>query len=105
VYARRRYRIRPAFRELVDLGSVSIRSKAFTDADELQPVCYRCSTPNPLLTPASAGGLVCVNCHQPFVLCHVSFEVLPLVSAAPRPVVAPAITPRDPQHEMCPVVM
>lgn len=73
------YRIRPAFRELIDLGSVSIRSKPFTDADELQPCCYRCSTPNPLLAPASAAGNVCVSCQQPFVLCHTSLEVLPLV--------------------------
>jgi len=33
----------------VDTQSVLVRSKPFSDAEELQPVCYRCSTVNPLL--------------------------------------------------------
>nr|XP_034307390.1 intraflagellar transport protein 122 homolog isoform X7 [Crassostrea gigas] len=69
-------RIPSRFQEAVDVGSVMIRSKAFQDHDELLPMCYRCSTTNPLL---NNGGNCCVNCRQPFVHSFVSFEVLPLV--------------------------
>ncbi|XP_061187800.1 intraflagellar transport protein 122 homolog isoform X3 [Saccostrea echinata] len=69
-------RIPSRFQEAVDLGSVMIRSKAFQDSEELLPMCYRCSTTNPLL---NNGGNCCVNCRQPFVHSFVSFEVLPLV--------------------------
>ena len=69
-------RIPNRFQEAVDLGSVIIRSKPFQDAEELLPMCYRCSTTNPLL---NNGGNFCINCRQPFVHSFVSFEVLPLV--------------------------
>ncbi|CAC5401560.1 IFT122 [Mytilus coruscus] len=69
-------RIPSRFQEAVDLGSVIIRSKPFQDAEELLPMCYRCSTTNPLL---NNGGNFCINCRQPFVHSFVSFEVLPLV--------------------------
>ncbi|XP_078340377.1 intraflagellar transport protein 122 homolog isoform X7 [Crassostrea virginica] len=69
-------RIPSRFQEAVDVGSVMIRSKAFADSEELLPMCYRCSTTNPLL---NNGGNCCVNCRQPFVHSFVSFEVLPLV--------------------------
>lgn len=63
-------------RESVDLNSVAIRSKPMEDKDDLQPLCYRCSMPNPLL---STIGNVCMHCRQPFVFSFSSFEVLPLV--------------------------
>ncbi|XP_052282617.1 intraflagellar transport protein 122 homolog isoform X3 [Dreissena polymorpha] len=80
-------RVPTRFQEAVDLGSIMIRSKPFLDGEskissrsantqELLPMCYRCSTTNPLLNP---GGSKCVNCSQPFVHSFVSFEVLPLV--------------------------
>ncbi|XP_065829391.1 intraflagellar transport protein 122 homolog [Oscarella lobularis] len=65
-----------AFQETVDLGSITIRSKPFHDKEELLPVCYRCSTTNPLL---NSLGNRCINCQQPFVYSFYSFEVLPLV--------------------------
>nr|XP_026691357.1 intraflagellar transport protein 122 homolog [Ciona intestinalis] len=64
------------FQDLIDLGSVTIRSKPYHDNEDLQPMCYRCSTTNPLL---NAQGSSCINCHQPFVYSFSSFEVLPLV--------------------------
>uniref|UniRef100_H2Z1N3 Intraflagellar transport protein 122 homolog n=1 Tax=Ciona savignyi TaxID=51511 RepID=H2Z1N3_CIOSA len=64
------------FQDLIDLGSVTIRSKPYHDSEDLQPMCYRCSTTNPLL---NAQGSSCINCHQPFVYSFSSFEVLPLV--------------------------
>ncbi|KAK2571400.1 Intraflagellar transport protein 122-like protein [Acropora cervicornis] len=64
------------FQESIDLGSVTIRSKPFHDSEELLPMCYRCSTTNPLL---NNKGNQCINCRQPFVYSFSSFEVLPLV--------------------------
>lgn len=37
---------------------------------ELVPLCYRCSTNNPLLNNL---GNVCVNCRQPFVFSASSY--------------------------------
>ncbi|XP_068714789.1 intraflagellar transport protein 122 homolog isoform X2 [Montipora foliosa] len=64
------------FQESIDVGSVTIRSKPFHDSEELLPLCYRCSTTNPLL---NNKGNQCINCRQPFVYSFSSFEVLPLV--------------------------
>ncbi|XP_041457748.1 intraflagellar transport protein 122 homolog isoform X2 [Lytechinus variegatus] len=69
-------RIPARFQESIDLGSITIRSKPFHDAEDVLPMCYRCSTTNPLL---NNQGNRCINCSQPFVHSFVSFEVLPLV--------------------------
>ncbi|BFZ08413.1 hypothetical protein BsWGS_11452 [Bradybaena similaris] len=72
----RQLQISERFQDTVDLGSLTIRSKPFHDADELLPMCYRCSTTNPLMNKT---GNKCVNCRQPFVHSFVNFEILPLV--------------------------
>ncbi|XP_059712877.1 intraflagellar transport protein 122 homolog isoform X3 [Haemorhous mexicanus] len=64
------------FQKSVELGSLTIRSKPFHDSEELVPLCYRCSTNNPLLNNL---GNVCINCRQPFVFSASSYEVLHLV--------------------------
>ncbi|NXG47405.1 IF122 protein, partial [Psilopogon haemacephalus] len=64
------------FRQWVELGSLTIRAKPFHDSEELVPLCYRCSTNNPLLNNL---GNVCINCRQPFVFSASSYEVLHLV--------------------------
>ncbi|XP_023561688.1 intraflagellar transport protein 122 homolog isoform X3 [Octodon degus] len=64
------------FQKSIELGSLTIRSKPFHDSEELVPLCYRCSTNNPLL---NSLGNVCVNCRQPFVFSASSYEVLHLV--------------------------
>ncbi|CAM1154605.1 IFT122 (predicted) [Pycnogonum litorale] len=69
-------RVPEQFRNAVDLGSLTIRSKPFNDNEELLPLCYRCSTTNPLL---NSQGNCCVNCRQPFVFSFISFEILPLI--------------------------
>jgi len=82
-----------SFREHIDLGCITIRSKPFTDNEDLLPLCYRCSTPNPLISGpvchcvAAKSGLFvkdfkCVACGQPFVFSYHTFEVLPLVEFA-----------------------
>ncbi|XP_008073019.1 intraflagellar transport protein 122 homolog isoform X3 [Carlito syrichta] len=64
------------FQKSIELGSLTIRSKPFHDSEELVPLCYRCSTNNPLLNNL---GNVCVNCRQPFIFSASSYEVLHLV--------------------------
>jgi len=68
-----------AWREQIDLNCLTIRSKPFNDKDELIPVCYRCSSPCPLL---SSSGDNCSTCGHTFVRSFCSFEVLPLVEFA-----------------------
>eukprot|EP00057_Strongylocentrotus_purpuratus_P025672 XP_011680146.1 PREDICTED: intraflagellar transport protein 122 homolog [Strongylocentrotus purpuratus] len=67
-------RIPLRFQESIDLGSITIRSKPFHDAEDVLPMCYRCSTTNPLL---NNQGNQCINCSQPFVHSFASFEVPP----------------------------
>uniref|UniRef100_A0A8R1TUJ1 Intraflagellar transport protein 122 homolog n=1 Tax=Onchocerca volvulus TaxID=6282 RepID=A0A8R1TUJ1_ONCVO len=62
------------FEKLIETEALMIRSKSFTDAEELLPMCYRCGISNPLL-----GTNECIHCKNPFILSFVSFEVLPLV--------------------------
>eukprot|EP01006_Ploeotia_vitrea_P032643 TRINITY_DN64821_c0_g1_i1.p1 TRINITY_DN64821_c0_g1~~TRINITY_DN64821_c0_g1_i1.p1 ORF type:complete len:1202 (-),score=127.96 TRINITY_DN64821_c0_g1_i1:106-3711(-) len=60
----------------LDLATIVIRSKPFTDQNDLLPICYRCSFTNPLL---HQYGDWCTNCLAPFVRSFHSFEHLPLV--------------------------
>ncbi|XP_049859178.1 intraflagellar transport protein 122 homolog [Schistocerca gregaria] len=69
-------RIPHRFQEYIDLSSIMIRAKPYHDNEELLPMCYRCSTYNPLM---NTSGNCCTQCRQPFVHSYVSFEVLPLV--------------------------
>jgi len=74
------FRVPPAWQEQVDLFSLSIRARPFSDNEELLPTCFRCQTTNPLL---NQSGDRCVACGHIFVRSFVSFEVLPLVRFAP----------------------
>lgn len=69
-------RVPSNLQDAVDIGSLTIRSKPFEDKDDLLPMCYRCSTMNPLI---NSLGNSCVNCKQPFELSFVSYEALPVV--------------------------
>eukprot|EP00049_Salpingoeca_infusionum_P018533 m.357671 g.357671 ORF g.357671 m.357671 type:complete len:1216 (-) comp17897_c0_seq1:1469-5116(-) len=72
-------KIPSSFREHVNVGSVLIRCKPLDDAEDLMPVCFRCTTPNNLWS----GATECSNCKHPFVLSRYSYEVLPLVEFVP----------------------
>ncbi|KAG2471029.1 IF122 protein, partial [Polypterus senegalus] len=67
-------RIPARFQETIELGSLTLRSKPFHDSEELIPMCYRCSTNNPLL---NNQGNVCINCRQPFIFSASSYESTP----------------------------
>lgn len=69
-------RIPNRFQEQVEIATLTAYTKPHNDPEDLLPMCYRCSTYNPLIGEANN---ICSHCHQPFVHSFVSFEVLPLV--------------------------
>eukprot|EP01116_Phalansterium_solitarium_P016577 TRINITY_DN3872_c0_g3_i3.p1 TRINITY_DN3872_c0_g3~~TRINITY_DN3872_c0_g3_i3.p1 ORF type:complete len:1186 (+),score=383.77 TRINITY_DN3872_c0_g3_i3:201-3758(+) len=73
-------RLPPHWADQVDLATIAIKAKPFTDKEDLQPVCYRCSATN-LLTQK---GNQCLNCKHEFVYSFYSFDVLPLVEFYPE---------------------
>jgi intraflagellar transport protein 122 len=72
-------RVPPAWRDQVDAAALTIRSKRFSDRDELLPICARCSTPNPLLGSGTVTADSCVHCSAVFVRSLHTFDALPLV--------------------------
>ena len=56
-------RLPAAVRDAIEFGALTIRSKRFSDTDDLLPVCVRCAMPNPLLSPQ---GEQCSNCKHAF---------------------------------------
>jgi intraflagellar transport protein 122 len=67
------------WKEVVDVGSVTIRGKPAADKEDLQPVCFACTSLNPIL---NGRGDCCINCMEPFVRSFYSFSPLPLVEFA-----------------------
>lgn len=64
----------------VDMFALSIRSRPFTDAEELLPSCFRCQAINPLVNQA---GDRCIACAHPMIRSFCNFELLPLVRFVP----------------------
>ncbi|PAV77093.1 hypothetical protein WR25_12873 [Diploscapter pachys] len=58
----------------VDIMTITIRAKPFTDSEDLLPMCYRCGLNNPM-----TSELTCVHCKTPFIFCYSTFDILPLV--------------------------
>ncbi|CAI5448171.1 unnamed protein product [Caenorhabditis angaria] len=67
-------RIPHFFESQIDVMTLNIRAKPFSDTELMQPMCYRCGLNNPFL-----GGLSCIHCQTPFIISFVTFDVLPLV--------------------------
>ncbi|KAI6231946.1 hypothetical protein M3Y95_00435200 [Aphelenchoides besseyi] len=73
----RKYRVPAKFQSVVDISSLEIRAKPYSDVDEFLPVCYSCGTTNPIL-----GGHTCVHCNADFIYSFLSFDVLPIIEFA-----------------------
>jgi len=73
-------RVPPTWQHQIDLSCLAIRSKAYSDQDDLLPVCNWCMTTNPLLRSNIDS---CVNCGHPFIRTFLGFDVLPLVEFQP----------------------
>ncbi|KAI8842583.1 WD40-repeat-containing domain protein [Chytridium lagenaria] len=67
--------------ETIEIGALSIRAKASADKEDLLPICFACSTVNPLI---NLKGDACSSCSEPFVRSFYSFEMLPLVQFVPE---------------------
>jgi len=74
-------RVPPTWQHQIDLSCLAIRSKAYSDQDELLPVCNWCMTTNPLLRSNLDS---CVNCGHPFIRTFLGFDILPLVEFQPE---------------------
>jgi intraflagellar transport protein 122 len=73
-------RVPPTWQHQIDLSCLAIRSKAYSDQDELLPVCNWCMATNPLLRSNLDS---CVNCGHPFIRTFLGFDILPLVEFQP----------------------
>ena len=67
--------------EEIDLGSLLMRSKPYTDNENILPICNRCLMTNPVISEKDS----CFSCKHPFVISFSSFEVLPLVEFQVEP--------------------
>ncbi|EYB81018.1 hypothetical protein Y032_0394g620 [Ancylostoma ceylanicum] len=67
-------RVPPRLQRDVELMTVNIRAKPFSDAEDLLPVCHRCGLNNPLTC-----GMNCVHCKTAFEHSFATFEILPLI--------------------------
>jgi intraflagellar transport protein 122 len=73
-------RVPPTWQHQIDLSCLGIRSKPYSDQDDLLPVCNWCMTTNPLLR---SNMDCCVNCGHPFMRTFLGFDILPLVEFQP----------------------
>lgn len=65
----------------MQLGSLIVRSKPFSDKDTILPTCARCSMANPIISDKNC----CFNCRHPFIISFMSYEVLPMIEFKPAP--------------------
>lgn len=80
-------KISPEWQEEIDLASLKIRCKPFSDKESHQPVCNRCMNINSLI---NQNGDYCTACGHPFVRNFIGFDTLPLVEFVPDPRIPPA---------------
>jgi intraflagellar transport protein 122 len=76
----------PRKQEDIEMDMLVVQAKPMRDEPDILPVCYRCSSTNPLLNPFTnkfAKGDVCTNCGHPFVRSFINFDILPLVEFVP----------------------
>jgi len=64
----------------IDLESLKIKAKPFTDKEGISPVCNRCMNANHLVT---LNDDKCTFCGHPFVRSFISFDTMPLVEFTP----------------------
>lgn len=77
--------------EEIEIDMLLVQAKPVRDSPDHLPVCYRCSSTNPLLNPFTnkyAKGDVCTNCGHPFVRSFINFDILPLVEFVPEPAIS-----------------
>ncbi|XP_014607385.1 PREDICTED: intraflagellar transport protein 122 homolog isoform X1 [Polistes canadensis] len=63
----------------IETSTLAARAYPYRDPEELLPLCYKCSTFNPLLPIDNNIGSKCIQCGLKFQHSFVMFEILPLV--------------------------
>ena len=79
-------KISPEWQEEIDLASLKIRCKPFSDKEGYQPVCNRCMNINPLI---NQSGDHWTACGHPFIRNFIGFDTLPLVEFVPDKNISP----------------
>merc|ERR1711916_162753 len=69
-------KIPDSFADEIDVASVTVRSRPYSDKEDLLPICCRCSATNPLL---NNQGDKCVQCCNKFIYSFHSFDNLPMM--------------------------
>ncbi|KAJ3351285.1 hypothetical protein HDU83_009012 [Entophlyctis luteolus] len=69
------YKIKPEWEHTTDIASLTIRGKPSEDREDILPLCFNCSTVNPML---NAKGDTCIQCKEKFIRSMYSFQILPL---------------------------
>ena len=65
-----KFRVPTRLQRSVDIMTITIRAKPFTDSEELLPMCYRCGLNNPMTSEST-----CVHCKTPFMFCYSTFGI------------------------------
>lgn len=74
-------KIPPAWQDDVDLASLKVKAKPYSDKEGFNIVCNRCMHVNSLI---NLKGDYCSNCAHAFCRNYVGFDTLPLVEFVPR---------------------
>jgi intraflagellar transport protein 122 len=74
-------KIPPAWQDDVDLASLKVKAKPYSDKEGYNIVCNRCMHVNSLI---NLKGDFCSNCSHAFIRNYVGFDTLPLVEFIPR---------------------
>ena len=70
------------WQEQIDLETMRIRAKPFSDEESLLPICSRCGNTDALI---NLNGDFCSACKHPNVRSYVGFSELALVEFRPPP--------------------
>lgn len=66
----------------IDLATLKVRAKPFSDKEGFSVICNRCMNTNALINPL---GDLCTSCGHPFIRNFIGFDTLPLVEFVPKP--------------------
>lgn len=79
-------KIPSAWQDDIDLATLKVRAKPFSDKEGFAVICNRCMNTNALI---NQGGDLCTSCGHPFVRNFTGFDTLPLVEFVPRGEIPP----------------
>jgi intraflagellar transport protein 122 len=72
-----------AWQDDIDLATLKVRAKPFSDKEVFAQICNRCMNTNALISQGN-GGDACTTCGHPFIRNFIGFDTLPLVEFTPK---------------------